>query len=119
LANSDILMLLRRRLGASADAMIAGGRGVNARNFPAATIAERVDAVLNDQVGINRALDIDLNGSVGTATDMVMILRYALGLRGSAITQGALGSGAQRTDPTSIENYIRTLFTTYQLSGQG
>jgi Tol biopolymer transport system component len=122
LANSDILMLLRRRLGASADAMIAGGRGVNARNFPASTIAERVDAVLNDQVGINRPLDIDLNGSVGTATDMVMILRYALGLRGSAITQGALGAPntfPQRTDPAAIENHLRYLFTTYEVSGQG
>jgi large repetitive protein len=75
--------------------------------------------VRNDVSGIDRALDVDSNGRVSATTDLLMLIRFALGLRGSAITQGALGSGASRTNPTHVENYIRMLFTTYQLSGQG
>jgi Tol biopolymer transport system component len=122
LAHTDLLMLIRRHLGASAGAVSAGAMSANATITNASTIQTRIDAVRNDLAGVNRPLDIDLNGSVGTATDMVMILRYALGLRGSAITQGAIGAPStfpQRTDPTAIENHLRYLFTTYEVSGQG
>jgi Tol biopolymer transport system component len=119
LAHTDLLMLIRRHLGANGGAVTAGALSANATISNATTIQTRIDAVRNDLAGINRPLDVDLSGSVGASTDLLMLVRYALGFRGSAITQGALGSGAQRTNPTSIENYIRTLFTTYQLSGQG
>lgn len=122
LAHTDLLMLVRRHLGASGTAITQSAVSANAAVTNAATIQSRIDAVRNDVSGINRPLDIDLNGSVGTATDMVMILRYALGFRGSAITQGAIGAPntfPQRTDPTAIENHLRFLFTTYEVTGQG
>jgi hypothetical protein len=119
LADTDLLMLIRRHLGASGAAVSSGATSANATISSASTIQSRIDAVRNDMAGINRPLDVDLSGSIGASTDLVMLIRYALGFRGSAITQGALGSGAQRTNPTAIENHIRMLFTTYQLSSQG
>jgi plastocyanin len=52
-------------------------------------------------------LDVDANGVVDATTDGVLTLRYMLGLRGSALTAGALGNCATR-DATAIETYLST-----------
>lgn len=54
-------------------------------------------------------LDVDNNGVSEPSKDGVLIMRYLLGIRGSALTSGALGVGARRTQTTDIENYLGTL----------
>jgi murein DD-endopeptidase MepM/ murein hydrolase activator NlpD len=52
------------------------------------------------------AFDIDGNGSVSAATDGVLLLRYLLGLRGVALTSGAVGAGATRATADLLEPFI-------------
>jgi LasA protease len=52
------------------------------------------------------AFDIDGNGSVSAATDGVLLLRYLLGLRGTALTNGAVGAGATRATANLLEPFI-------------
>ena len=54
-------------------------------------------------------LDIDDNGSIDALTDGLLILRYLFGLSGDTLTNGVIGSDANRTDSEQIENYISTL----------
>ncbi len=53
-------------------------------------------------------LDIDGNGVVSASTDGLLLLRYLVGLRGFAITDGITFSGATRTDGIAIANFIAT-----------
>ena len=50
--------------------------------------------------------DIDGNGIASPLTDGLLLIRHLSGYTGSALTQGALGAGATRTDPTEIASYI-------------
>lgn len=52
-------------------------------------------------------LDIDANGVVEANTDGLLVLRYMLGLRGSALTLGAVGTCQNRTD-NAIQTYLST-----------
>jgi subtilisin family serine protease len=54
-------------------------------------------------------LDVDNNGVSEPSKDGVLIMRYLLGIRGSALTSGAIGVGARRTLATDIETYLGTL----------
>ncbi|HPG61833.1 MAG TPA: hypothetical protein PK586_07480 [Casimicrobium sp.] len=54
------------------------------------------------------ALNVDGNGFVDPATDGVLIIRYLLGFRGSALTTGALGGSPARTG-TTLETWIAGL----------
>ena len=58
---------------------------------------------------LQTALDIDGNGKADALTDGLMILRYLFGIRGSALTQGALGPGAERTTSQAIEKQFKLL----------
>jgi hypothetical protein len=51
-------------------------------------------------------LDIDANGAVEALTDGVMLIRYFLGVRGDALTAGALGNCASRTLAADSEGHI-------------
>jgi hypothetical protein len=51
-------------------------------------------------------LDVDDNGTADPLTDGILILRYLFGFTGTALTSGALGVGAKRTDPTIIKNFL-------------
>jgi hypothetical protein len=52
-------------------------------------------------------LDVDGNGVADPLTDGVLILRFLFGFTGSALTDGALGSGATRTGPQILEYLMR------------
>jgi uncharacterized protein (DUF1800 family) len=65
------------------------------------------------------AFDVDDNGQIDALTDGLLILRSAFGLNGSALTQGALGPGAKRTDPNAILAFINTNKSQYDLDGNG
>lgn len=59
--------------------------------------------------GMKPMLDIDGDGSVIPETDGILIVRYMLGMRGSALIENAIGSLASRTSATAIEAHLRTL----------
>ena len=52
------------------------------------------------------SMDIDGNGRIEATTDGLLMTRYILGIRGPALTNGALGVGAARTDPADIAAYL-------------
>lgn len=54
------------------------------------------------------ALNVDGNGVLEPQSDGVLILRYLLGLRGTALSTGAIGGGATRTGGT-LESYLGAL----------
>jgi hypothetical protein len=56
--------------------------------------------------GTYTGYDVDFDGTVQPLTDGVLILRYLFGFTGSSLTIGALGNGAQRTDPAAIIAYL-------------
>ena len=63
-------------------------------------------AIANYLAALGNALDIDGDGSVKATTDGLLLLRYLLGLRGAALTNGAV---ATAITPTAVENYLLTL----------
>jgi hypothetical protein len=50
--------------------------------------------------------DVDGNGQVSATTDGLLVARYLLGIRGAALTAGALAPDAARTAPADVEAYI-------------
>lgn len=55
---------------------------------------------------VSCALDADNNGSISSTTDGMLMLRWMLGMSGSAVTNGALGASAQRTVAADIASYL-------------
>jgi hypothetical protein len=55
------------------------------------------------------SFDIDNDTNVDAATDGILILRYLLGLRGTALIQGAVAPGAPRNSAADIEAYLGQL----------
>jgi uncharacterized delta-60 repeat protein len=54
------------------------------------------------------ALNADLNNSVDASTDGLLTLRYLLGYRGSALTDGVLGSNPSRTG-NALETWLASV----------
>ena len=54
-------------------------------------------------------LDIDANGSFDALSDGLIILRYAFGLRGQGLVDGAISEDANRTQAADIETHIESL----------
>jgi hypothetical protein len=52
------------------------------------------------------SLDVDGNGAQDALTDGLLILRAMFGLTGTAVTNGAVGSGASRADWTALRAYL-------------
>ncbi|MBK7470847.1 MAG: DUF1800 family protein [Betaproteobacteria bacterium] len=66
------------------------------------------------------SFDVDANCGIDALTDGIMILRAGFGLTGPTLTQGALGTGATRTDPALVLAFINANKTTqYDLDGNG
>ena len=65
------------------------------------------------------SMDIDGNGRIEATTDGLLMMRYMLGIRGTALVSGALGAGASRALPADIENYLATPCAQAGWVGQG
>jgi hypothetical protein len=111
-APTDGLLVLRRLLN------ITGAPLVNAviepvptaRRTQPADVAAWIDAQRVTGVGGNRPLDLDDDGAVNASTDGLMLLRAMLGLRGDAVTQGALGAIPRgRSDWGSIRMHLNSV----------
>ena len=106
---SDGVVILRRILGMSGAALIASGieAAPTAKRTSDVAIAAWIDAQCGALLPINRPLDLDDNGVVEARTDGLMLLRALLGFTGTAVTQGALGTGTLgRGDWTLIRNHL-------------
>lgn len=51
-------------------------------------------------------LDIDGDGEIRATTDLLMLLRFQLGVRGVSLVADALGANATRTVASQIEDYL-------------
>jgi hypothetical protein len=50
--------------------------------------------------------DVDANGHVDALTDGLLLIRYMFGIRGDALTRGAVGPSAGRNTATAIQDHI-------------
>ena len=51
---------------------------------------------------------VDGDNAIDALTDGLLILRAMFGLTGAAVTRGAVGSGATRTDWATIRTYLNS-----------
>lgn len=75
----------------------------------------------NATMVIEMTLDIDdsaPNTQYGGATDGLLLMRYLLGLRGSALADGTIGVTARR-DATQIAQYIAANLSSFDVDGDG
>ena len=100
-ALTDGLLIIRYLFGLSGNALTSGAIGATPIRSTPSAITIFLD-------GIRPQLDIDGNGQVDALTDGLMLLRYLFGLRGAALTAGAMGAGPSRSG-AEIETYIRSL----------
>jgi hypothetical protein len=54
-------------------------------------------------------VDVDGDGAYLPLTDALLLLRFAFGFSGAALTTGAVGPGCTRCDPASITAYLQGL----------
>jgi hypothetical protein len=74
---------------------------------------------LNTVVTNNKILDIDANNQYDALTDGLMVIRYLFGLSGTSVTNGAIGGGATRGDPTQIGIYLNDIRPYLDADGNG
>lgn len=95
---TDGLLILRRMLGLSGDALLAGATHACSPRT-ATSVASSVNLT---------ALDIDGDGSTRADTDGLLLLRSMLGIRGDAMVQDAIGAGAARRTAADINSYLQS-----------
>src|SRR5207249_4999425 len=101
-ALTDGLILIRYLFGLSGNSMTASAIGQNARRTDPGEILAYLQAGA-------LVFDVDGNGQIDALTDGLLVLRYLFGIRGNALINNAIGTGATRSSPTDIENYIQLL----------
>ena len=70
-------------------------------------------------IGTARVLDIDGNNAYDALTDGLIALRYLFGLTGPALTSGAVGATATRSDPVTIKAYLDSIRTSLDIDNNG
>ena len=68
------------------------------------------------------SLDVDLSITAtryDALTDGLLVLRYLFAITGPALTSGALGGTATRTDPTAIKAYLDSIRPALDIDGNG
>ena len=71
---------------------------------------------------LGNILDIDGSGNPSkydALTDGLLVLRYLFGLTGPALTAGAIGGTATRTDPVTIKSYLDSIRPMLDIDGNG
>jgi hypothetical protein len=96
-SDSDGLIIVRYLFGVRGAALVLGTAG--AATSDPTLIARNLD-------DIKPLLDIDGDGRTDALTDGVLIMRYLLGLRTTALISGAISPTARRTTFGDIQNYL-------------
>ena len=99
---TDGLLTIRHLFGFTGNALIQGAVGDGASVVSADEISASLTA-------LEPLLDVDNDGAVGPLTDGLLIIRHRFGFTGTALTSGAVGTNAERSDPDEISAYIDTL----------
>ena len=99
-ALTDGLLIVRYLAGQTGAALNNSAVGASPTR-DAAQMLQFLDAIAP-------ALDIDGDGQTNSYTDGLLVMRYLFGLRGSALTAGALGPNPTRS-VDAIEAYIQSL----------
>ncbi len=104
LPTTDALLILRRMLTLSNEGLRGNAYNPLGLRTDAAQMAALIDPMIT-----TKTLDIDGNGLVTPATDGLLLLRALLGFGGTAVTNGALGTGTKtRGDWAAIRQYLST-----------
>ena len=101
-ALTDGLLIIRRLFGFSGAVLIDSAIANDAVLTTAEAIVARVQQM-------DSILDVDGDGKVEALTDGLLIIRYLFGFRGNVLVANAIGSGATRTTPSQIEEYLAAL----------
>lgn len=96
MAGTDGVIILRRMLGLSGEALLTGATH-SCVPLSAAGVTNRISVP---------GYDLDGNGQVDANTDGLMLLRVMLGFRGSAVTTGAIGQNATRTSWNDVRSFL-------------
>lgn len=101
-ALTDGLLVLRHLFGVGGEQLTRSATGARATRTGSAAIAAWLD-------DIGPLLDIDSDGRIDALTDGLLLMRYLFGLRGDALTTGAIGAAAKRTASGQVEAYIASI----------
>ena len=98
-ALTDGILTVRYLFGFEGQDLTQGALGKGATRTDPSEIA----SFLQDNGG---SLDIDGNGETNALTDGILLTRALFGFQGQPLTQGALGEGAERTQPSAIAEHV-------------
>jgi hypothetical protein len=101
-ALTDGLIILRYLFGLTGPPLTSGAIGGGATLTDPVQVLGRLD-------DIRPIFDVDGDGQVDALTDGLILIRYLFGLRGAALTVGAVGPGATRNTAALIESYLSSL----------
>ena len=100
-ALTDGLLSIRYMFGLTGTSLTGSAIGTGATRSTSTQVLSYLDSM-------HAQLDVDGNGTADAFTDGLLIIRYMFGLRGPALTAGAIGAGATRT-AAEIETYIQSV----------
>jgi hypothetical protein len=90
-------------------ALLSSCRGAPPTALPVASPTAGVAAAVPGSRPMPSRLDVDGDGTVGSQTDALLILRYVAGFDGAALVDGAVAPGCQRCTAEQITAYIGSL----------
>jgi M6 family metalloprotease-like protein len=64
-------------------------------------------------------VDVDGNGAYGALTDGLLALRYLFGLSGAALTNRAIATGAPRSTPAAVTQFLENIKPLLDVDGNG
>jgi hypothetical protein len=101
-ALTDGVMIIRYLFSISGPPLVSAALGQTAQRTDPADVLKYLE-------DIRPRLDVDGDGNPDALTDGVVIIRYLFQIIGPPLTSNATAPGAPRTDPTRVEDYLRTL----------
>jgi subtilisin family serine protease/methionine-rich copper-binding protein CopC len=103
---TDGILIARHLFGFAGTTLTNGAIGAGATR----TTATDIQTYLEN--GRTTMLDADGNGVAQGATDGILIARHLFGFTGTTLTNGAIGTGATRTTPTQIQQFLSSYLPT-------
>ncbi len=98
LATTDGLLFARYHLGSRQAALTNGAVSTTATRTP-----QQIETYLST---ISSLSDIDGNNATASASDVLLVMRYLAGFRGTQLIDAGIGNGATRSTASSVENYL-------------